>query len=106
MTIITYSYRFVEDANSSASISTERYWAHDISVTISLKLPQRYTSYNVSILPWVPINSTVDGINRVTLLYNVKYNISVEVKVHCRDNMITSFYLHYGEMHTYTLSFK
>ena len=95
---------FADDTNSSATISSKQYGAHDVNVTISLKLPQRYASYNVSITPHVPVISTTDGITHMILVklsYNVKYNLSVEVIVPCRNNSITSFYLHYGEMHTW-----
>ena len=87
------------------NIASQQYGAHDITVTISLTLARRYTSYNISVIPPVspvPITSTLDGVTQIiqlTLLYNVKYNLSVEVSVLCRGNMITPFNLYYGEMH-------
>ena len=88
------------------NIASQQYGAHDITVTISLTLAQRYASHNISVIPPVspvPITSTLDGVThniQLTLLYNVKYNLSVEVSVLCREKMITRFNLYYGEMHT------
>ena len=96
---------FADDANSSVNMHSEHYGTRDVTVTVSVKIPQRYASYNVSITHHNR-TSTFDGITnviQVTLLYNVEYNLSVEVKVLCRANTITSFYLHYGEMNVYLL---
>ena len=78
-------------------ITSEHYGANDVQV--SVKLAQRkYMTCNASILPHVSMNFNGNTSFQVTLLYNMKYNLSVEGKALCRETRITHMELHYGEL--------
>ena len=99
-TLLNYvTYHFVDAANCSVRITSEQYRSDDVQLSVKL-FQHKHMTFNPSILPRVPMNfngSTMSSF-QVTLLYNVKYNLSVECKFLCRDNMITHMELHYGEL--------
>jgi hypothetical protein len=57
-------------------------------------------SYNVSVLPPVPINYKLNGNTSLTvgLEYNLEYDLSVEADVHCESNATAFITLTYGEI--------
>ena len=82
-----------DTSNSSVKITSEQYRVDNVQVSAKYIM-----TCNVSILPQMPVYFNGSTSFQVTLLYNVKYNLSVECKVLCRDNMTTHVELHYGEL--------
>ena len=87
---------FADNVNCSVKITSEQYGANDVQVSVKLAR-RKYMTCNVSIYPHVPMNFTGSTSFHVTLLYNTKYNLSVEGKALCRENRTTHMELHYGE---------
>ena len=88
--------------NDSVGITSKQYYQGTDFVTVSLKFAQHeYVSYGVSVVPQVPVIINGNISHQVTLSYNTNYTLRVETVVPCRENVITSIVLHFGErIHT------
>ena len=87
------------DLNSSImNITSEQFEDDHIKVTVNL-FQQRYISYSVITTPVTSAIFTNGSTSfQMTLSYNQKYNLAVEVSALCKDNTTTYTQFYYGKM--------
>ena len=78
-------------------IASEDYSADNVTVTVEWNQPAVYSTYTVTVLPLVPIVFTGSTSCRLTISYNMEYNLTVEAAAPCRPNTTASIRLKYGE---------
>ena len=79
--------------------TSEEYRANNVKVIVEW-MKQEDVSYNVSIVPQIPIISTGTTSIHLTVLYNTEYNMSVEATSLCQNRESTHIQLSlfYGEL--------
>ena len=89
----------------TSSISKVNYGADSVTVTvewIQAELP--HIMYYTAVSPSVPVVLIGNTSRQLTILYNIKYNFSVEATTPCRPNATAFITLNYGEVPAYTIS--
>ena len=88
---------FQPHADGPTIVSTSEKYGAD-NVTVLVEWTQEDVSYNITIVPIVPI--IVIGSNSVQLIiaYNVEYNLSLEAVVGCQNVAPGRIQLLYGEL--------
>ena len=84
-------------------VISEEYLADNVTVTMEWT-QQVHATYNVTVVPPVPIVSTGSTSCQLTIPYNTEYNFSIEAVAPCRSNTVTFSRLYYGEMSVYQSS--
>ena len=81
-------------------VFSEEYSADNITVTVEWT-QQVYATYNVTVVPLVPIVFTGSTRCQLTIPYNTEYNLTVEAAAPCRANTTALIRLNYGEIYQY-----
>ena len=98
MLVSCYSsnYTPIIDRYPLTSRNTSEYSADNVTVTVEWT-QQVYTTYDVTVVPPVPIVFTESTSCQLTISYNTEYNLTVEAAAPCRPNTTALLRLNYGE---------
>ena len=69
------------------------------NVTVTVEWTQQvYATYNVTVVPLVPIVFTGSTSCQLTIPYNTEYNLTIEAAAPCRSNATAFIRLNYGKV--------
>jgi hypothetical protein len=77
-------------------IISKEYSADNVTVTVEWTQQALYASYDVTVVPMVPIVLTGSTSCQLTIPYNMEYNLIVEATAPCRPNTNASILLKHG----------
>ena len=87
------------------SISEVNYGAESVTVIVEwIQAELLHVVYHTAVSPSVPVVLTGSTSRRLKILYNIKYNFSIEATTPCRPNATAFITLNYGEVPAYTTS--
>ena len=72
------------------------YSADNVTVTVEWTQPAMYSTYTVTVVPLVPIVFTGSTSCRLTIPYNMEYNVTLNASAPCRPNTTDNIRLKYG----------
>ena len=82
------------------AVTSEEFGADNITVTVKWTQEEGVT-YQIIVVPQIPINFTGESSIQLILLYNINYNLRVETALPCQRQAHSHVQLFYGEFNDY-----
>ena len=93
----SFKHTLVIDNYTLTLRNISEYSADNITVTVEWT-QQVYTTYDVTVVPLVPIVFTGNTSCQLTVPYNMEYNLTVKATVPCRSNATAFIRLNYSKI--------